>query len=69
MNTYVFSCDFQIKKLLYQGHNNRCLDANFATKEVYVNTCDENNPTMKWAFGWHNETALANFKNFGVAEI
>lgn len=51
-----------------QGHNNRCLDANVKTREMYVNTCNDQNPNMKWEFGTYNRTALASFERNGVVE-
>lgn len=44
-----------------QGKNNRCLECNPDTKELFVNKCDINNENMLWKFGMHNQTFLDTF--------
>lgn len=59
---------FQDKKLIIQGRNNRCLEADIENKVLIVNICDETNANMKWDFGTFNRTALNNFEHFGAGE-
>lgn len=44
---------------------NSCLDLDPENKKLFVNQCDRNNDNMKWEWGFINETALADFDNFG----
>lgn len=44
---------------------NRCLDANFEQKQIFVGTCNNNSPNQKWNFGYINETALHDWEHSG----
>lgn len=52
-------------KWVIQGLNNRCLDCNPKTMELFVNTCDPNNKNMQWEFGTVNRTMLDNYDTTG----
>lgn len=49
-------------KMVKHGSNlDRCLEADFQSRKVFVNRCDQFKDTMKWQFGFVNSSALANF--------
>lgn len=52
-------------KLIQHVISNRCIDANFEKKEIFVSTCDKTNENQKWKFGSFNETALLNWETSG----
>lgn len=52
-------------KLVQHVISNRCLDADFEKKEVFVSVCDEHKINQQWTFGSLNETALINWEHSG----
>lgn len=54
-------------KWMIQGRNRRCLDFNSSTKKVFVNDCDPLKESMKWVWGFINQTAMKNWDNNGAS--
>lgn len=47
------------KKMIYFSRSeNRCLDCNPTSHELYISKCDDSSPTQKWTWGYINATAL-----------
>lgn len=50
---------------IYSPPNN-CLTAVIPNKTLTLLTCNSDNKNQKWSFGYANETALQNWKTFGI---
>lgn len=49
--------------------DNNCIDIDMKTKLLIVTNCSSEKVTQKWVWGFHNETMLRNWANFGKAII
>lgn len=44
-----------------------CITADKSTKTIEIQKCDKDNEYQKWSFGYANNTALQNWRTFGVS--
>lgn len=52
--------------IFFNNRNNKCLDADIQSREVYVTNCDLSKPTQTWEWGFVNETNVRNWLTYGA---